>query len=474
MLRKYKIILLIIVLTAGGIISILGIWLFGSYNNREELFVSSAERALFNVVQEFYQQERANQNIKAIESARRGRFDGRFLSLIHKLYPEVDKNRVWSAWDSVLTERYLANDSLRRNQINEKRNDSGPIIPTFLLSRIDFSEDALREMSIMLTQEFERQGKNIAFDLVVFELPDNEFKELQKYSKQGLLITRPILINPDQKQYLTVEFDEPWRYILWEISGQLIISLILITTLLGSFVYLMRTISQQNKLAILRKSFVNNMTHELKTPISTVMAAIEAVQRTGSHNPHKASTYIELARKELGHLANMVERVLQIDVDENQKIALIKTEVDLKRLTQECIDSMEIITGKTRIIELKAKDEPLCIYADESHLRNVINNLLENAIKYSPQTIRVEVTLSEIGDEMLIEIRDQGKGILPEYQKKVFEVFFRVPEGVVHSVKGFGLGLAYVKQIVLAHNGKVWLESQIGKGSKFSIVIPKK
>lgn len=461
-------------LTAGGIISILGVWLSGSYNNREELFISGAERSLFNVVQKFYQQERANQNINVIESARRGRFDGRFLSLIQSLYPEVDKNKVWSAWDSLLAERYLANDSIRRAQTNDKRSDSSPIIPTFLLSRIDFNEDAIKEMSGMLTQEFERQSKNIAFQLMVIDLPDSDRDEERKYSVDGLLMTRPLLINADQKQYLTIQFDKPWRYILWEISGQLIISLILITTLLGSFVYLMRTISQQNKLAILRKSFVNNMTHELKTPISTVMAAIEAVQRAGTHNPQKSLMYIEVARKELGHLASMVERVLQIDVDENQKIALIRTDVDLRRLTRECIDTMEIIAGKKLDIQLKAQDEPLYVYADESHLRNVINNLLDNAVKYSPDKIKIDVTLSDLGDEVRIEIQDRGKGIAPEYQKSVFDVFFRVPEGVVHNVKGFGLGLAYVKQIAAAHNGRVWLESQVGVGSKFSIVIPKK
>lgn len=474
MLRKYKILLLIIVLTAGGVISILGVWLSGSYNNREELFMSNAERSLFNVVQDFYQQERANQNIKMIESVRKGRIDSRLIDLIKSMYPAIDKNKVWSAWDSLLAERYLSSDTSHRRHAHVNKNE-GPrqIMPAFLLSRIDFNEQAIVRMTEMLRAEMEERKIPADFELKIVARQREKIEEWEQLNIGGVLLTRPILVNPDQKQYLIAEFERPWKYLLTKMSWQVLFSVLLVCTLIGSFFYLMKTISRQNKLALMRKSFVNNMTHELKTPISTVMAAIEAVQRFGAKDDREKSLeYIEIARKELEHLAYMVERVLEIDVDENQKLKLIRSEVDLVSLARECIDTMLISVDREVDIQLLADKDEVVIIGDQAHLRNVFNNLIDNAIKYSDEPIKVEINIIQSAGETIFSVRDFGKGIALEHQKSIFEMFFRVPEGNLHNVKGFGLGLSYVKQIVLLHGGQIFVESQLGKGSKFTIKFP--
>ncbi|HLQ99201.1 MAG TPA: HAMP domain-containing sensor histidine kinase [Sphingobacterium sp.] len=474
MLRRYKIILGIIILTVGGILFILTIWLSGTYKNREELFTSNAERLLFNVVQDFYQQNKIAEEREATEPVRLRSADRRMIRMVKELYPEIDENKIRREWESIQLERYKTADSIRKARIEKRvRQEPQQIVPAFLLRQIDFDEQVLGEISDMLKKELSDQSLPGNFRLAVQEFSDADSIEARVLGDSELLTVRPILVDPGQNQYLVATFEKPWKYILWKMNWQLILSILLASTLLGTFVYLMRVISKQNRLGVLRKSFVNNMTHELKTPISTVMAAIEAVQRFGAKDDkEKSFMYIELARKELQHLANMVERVLQIDVDESQKIALIKTEVDLVALAKECIETVKITSDEKVDIELESKEKKLKVFADKSHLRNVINNLLENAIKYSFESVEIKIVLLKKDNEAIIEVEDKGKGISPVHQKNVFDMFFRVPEGNVHTVKGFGLGLAYVKQIIQSHDGHVGLQSQINKGSKFIVSIP--
>lgn len=255
---------------------------------------------------------------------------------------------------------------------------------------------------------------------------------------------------------------------------QLLVSIVLVASLVGSFLYLMLTIFRQNKMAQLRKNFVNNMTHELKTPVSTVMAAVEAIQTYGvKDDKAKMELYLQVSRNELQHLSDMIEKVLQMDIDEVKGVNLQYTTFDIADLLERCIRIAKLNFKKEIEIVFDCEKRPVMISADEAHLKNVCSNLLDNAIKYSGEKVLITVALKELAHSVEVSVKDNGKGIAAEYQKDVFDAFFRVPEGNLHEVKGFGLGLSYVKQMITQHGGTVSLISELNKGSIFTISIPK-
>jgi len=242
---------------------------------------------------------------------------------------------------------------------------------------------------------------------------------------------------------------------------------------LGTFFYLMRTILTQNKMAELRKNFVDNMTHELKTPVSTVMAAIEAIQLYGvQDDKEKMNRYLNISKKELEHLSNMIEKVLQMDIDATRGIVLQRSDFDMVAMVKSAIEVAQLNNTKKVEFRLIVDQDKIMVNGDEAHLKNVINNLLENAVKYAGHIVHIEVEVKTTKENVHIRITDNGKGIAAEYHNQIFDMFFRVPSGNLHDVKGFGLGLAYVKQVVKRHDGKIVVESELEKGSTFSIKLP--
>jgi len=281
------------------------------------------------------------------------------------------------------------------------------------------------------------------------------------------------MVNPQKNEFLVIKFQEDWKYLLYSLSWQLLISLLLIGLLLGTFFYLMKTILNQNKMAELRKNFVDNMTHELKTPVSTVMAAIEAIQMYGvKDDKEKMNRYLDISKRELEHLSNMIEKVLQMDIDANRGIVLQRSDFDLVAMVEGAIQVAQLNKAKKVDFNLITIPDKIMINGDEAHLKNVVNNLLENAIKYAGQEVYIEVEVKEMKENVHIRITDNGKGISSEYHNQIFDMFFRVPSGNLHDVKGFGLGLAYVKQVVKRHDGKITVESELSKGSTFRILLP--
>ena len=281
-------------------------------------------------------------------------------------------------------------------------------------------------------------------------------------------------MDQSENLYLEVDFINPTVYLLKQIGWQLLFSLILIIALIGTFWTLLVTIRKQQHLAMMRKAFVNNMTHELKTPVSTVMAAIESIQRYGAKDDkERMNRYLAISRQELEHLSDMIERVLQVDVAETNGVLLEKTWFDLESLIDESMENAKLFAKKEVDIQKTTSGNSFQIFADQAHIKNVISNLLDNAIKYAGDQVKINIALSENGDRYKLSIQDNGIGIPKAYQKGVFDLFFRVPSGNVHNVKGFGLGLAYVKQIVQQHQGTIDLSSEESVGSTFVIDLPK-
>ncbi|MCT4561332.1 MAG: HAMP domain-containing histidine kinase [Crocinitomicaceae bacterium] len=255
----------------------------------------------------------------------------------------------------------------------------------------------------------------------------------------------------------------PWVYVL------LIVALVLIF-----FWYSLVLILRQKKLSEIKNDFINNMTHELKTPISTISLSSEMLLKDGVQNDaEKLQRYASIIYKENKRLENQVERVLKVAKLDKSEVVLTKTNLEVHALLEEVKDHFQFNQedkGGSIVMELKADRDN--ISADEVHVSNVIYNLIDNAIKYSLEKPEIQVTTYNSKEGICIEVKDNGIGIKKEDLNNIFDKFFRVHTGNRHDVKGFGLGLYYVKTIIEAHNGKVLVKSQVGKGTTFTVCLP--
>jgi two-component system, OmpR family, phosphate regulon sensor histidine kinase PhoR len=256
----------------------------------------------------------------------------------------------------------------------------------------------------------------------------------------------------------------PWLYIL------LIVVLIFVF-----FMFALSIIIKQRKLSEVKNDFINNMTHELKTPISTIGLSSEMLMRHDlSDDPEKIKRYASIIHKENKRLENQVERVLNVAKLDKDKVVLKKSTIEIHELLEEVKDNFEFNQserGGNITMELHATDDS--IRADEVHISNVLYNLIDNAIKYCTEIPEIHIKTKNEHNFLVIEISDNGIGIKREDINQIFEKFFRVHTGNRHDVKGFGLGLYYVKLIIEAHKGSVDVKSSVGKGTTFTLKIPK-
>ncbi|HJP62721.1 MAG TPA: HAMP domain-containing sensor histidine kinase [Mucilaginibacter sp.] len=267
-------------------------------------------------------------------------------------------------------------------------------------------------------------------------------------------------------------FLKPQYAIIKGMTLVLILSVLLIVSAIAGFNYLVKTIQKQRKLAELKDDFINNMTHELKTPIATLTVAIEGLQKFNALNDQeKTQRYLQTSRNELVRLNDLVTKVLNISAFENDKIDLVKEKIDVDELLKDVIASEQLKTGKQ--VGINYQNNGLtAIIADKVHFRNMLVNLVDNAIKYSGEHPKITVSCIKSGNDALISVKDNGPGIPKSHQQLIFDKFHRIPTGNVHNVKGTGLGLSYVKYIAEAHGGTVTVKSEINAGSEFIISIP--
>jgi two-component system phosphate regulon sensor histidine kinase PhoR len=264
-------------------------------------------------------------------------------------------------------------------------------------------------------------------------------------------------------------------FIFKKLTLPILFSLFLISITIFSFILLFRNLLKQQRLAEIKNEFISNITHELKTPISTVSVAIEAMKNFNAlQNPQRTAEYLDIAENELQRLTMLVDKVLKLSMFEQQQIELTYEPFDVHKLAAEVIGSMQIQFEKNKaIVTLESKGTDFNINADRLHIISVIYNLLDNALKYSSEHPQVKILIEENDKDIQFSIVDKGKGIAQVYKDRIFEKFFRVPQGGAHNTKGYGLGLSYVSHIVAKHKGTISVESELDKGSTFIIKLPK-
>ncbi|MBY0434172.1 MAG: HAMP domain-containing histidine kinase [Cyclobacteriaceae bacterium] len=240
------------------------------------------------------------------------------------------------------------------------------------------------------------------------------------------------------------------------------------------FIYTLFVILKQRRLSEVQKDFINNMTHEFKTPISTIAISTEVLKDPGIiHTPERLLNYATIIQNENQRLKQQVERVLQMAQLDKDDIGLKKELLDAHELLRSAVNNYSVaIASKNGVVNLDLTAATASILADKLHLTNVVYNLLDNALKYNRNQPIINIHSTNATGLLIITIADNGIGISFDEQKKIFHKFYRVPTGNLHDVKGFGLGLSYCKLIVEKHGGRISVESELGKGSVFTLQLP--
>jgi len=263
-------------------------------------------------------------------------------------------------------------------------------------------------------------------------------------------------------------------FIVKRIGAPIIFSIFLVGFTLLSFSLLYRNLLHQHRLANIKNEFISNITHELKTPIATVSVAIEALRSfNASLDPEKSKEYLDISSNELQRLSLLVDKVLKLSMFEKKEVELQYETLDMKELVEEVTSSMRLQFEKHHAQVNVNSVGDTTLEADRLHLVSVIFNLIDNAIKYSPESPKIDININGDGNKVDLVIKDSGIGIPQEYQNKIFEKFFRVPTGNLHNAKGYGLGLSYVSHVISRHKGTINVKSIPNDGSEFCISLPK-
>ena len=264
----------------------------------------------------------------------------------------------------------------------------------------------------------------------------------------------------------------PDLFLLEQMSGVLITSLLMILALISSYIYLLKIIYKQKTLDEIKSDFVSNMTHELKTPISIAYAATDALLNYGMmDDSDKMKSYLHASKKQLEHLSGLVEQILTMSVEERKNLQMKLSNIGLFDLFHQMKQQYLLNAAKDIEIRVEVIPSDLLVQADIVHFQNAISNLIENSIKYSGKQVTIILKAQAKQDKIEIEIADNGNGIPSESLSKIFDRFYRVPTGDIHDVKGHGLGLYYVKTIVEKHHWTIDVKSKEGEGAKFIIVV---
>lgn len=380
-------------------------------------------------------------------------------------------------------------------------------------------EDRVSRLALdtLLRQSLAERGINIPFAYGVrtrlrpqflFTSHGTEPKQLNLDGYKAALFPNNLM---DTGNYVYVRFPTQQQFILSRLAFTFGASAVLLLVILACFYIAISTIVKQKKLADIKNDFINNMTHEFKTPISTISLAVEMAQEqlrsvhadgvsvatvvepvgmphrqpdyevplsTGSDQPaptNRLTRYMGIIRDENRRLGSHVEKVLQMALLDRGEIVLKLSPVNIHDIIEKVLNNIGLqIEQREGEVELNFDAEHEIVEADEVHLTNILYNLLDNAIKYSPGKPHITLQTRSLPEGISVTVTDQGLGMTKDQLSRVFEKFYRVPTGNRHDVKGFGLGLSYVKKMVDEHHGQIRVESQPGKGSSFEVILPYK
>jgi two-component system phosphate regulon sensor histidine kinase PhoR len=361
------------------------------------------------------------------------------------------KDSHWQNYEIVLQDRPI-----------EERIDSARL-EMFLAS-------AMAQTEIDLEYKYAIKNSTLAKEKVIFG--DKDYSPGKRKEFPQLLFQNDY--NGQKPNYLNIYFSQRKAYLTKQTGLTIIPTIILTGLLIGIFVYAIMVIFRQKKLSNVKNDFINNMTHELKTPISTISLASQMLQDGSIANtPSMIAHVSKVINQESKRLSFQVEKVLQMAVFNEGRLKLKLREFDVNKMVDIVASNFELrVNNKNGTLKTEILATNGIIKGDEVHITNVVFNLLDNAMKYSKENPEIIISTENRKNQLVISVQDNGIGIPKEYHAHIFDRFYRVPTGNVHDVKGFGLGLSYVKKIIDLHNATIKVESGANKGTKFKIYFP--
>jgi two-component system, OmpR family, phosphate regulon sensor histidine kinase PhoR len=337
------------------------------------------------------------------------------------------------------------------------------------------------DLEYYLIESLEKQALKEDFHYGMFDCSSNQMVagRMIRYAQDSSQILEnnplPTFSNSDFIYYFGVRFPGKNVNLLSNMWIVIAFSVLMLMTI-AFFIYSMFIILRQKQLSEMQRDFINNMTHEFKTPISTINISTDVFLKDEKiQKDNRLSRYAGIIKEQVMRLNTQVEKVLQLAKMEPNSVQLNVEEIDLNELVRNTLPSVELkVNERKGFLSIQVPDEPSIVVADKLHLTNILHNLIDNAVKYSKPNVVPIIDISVVKNNkgVTFEVKDNGVGIAREHQKRIFDKFYRVSTGNVHNVKGFGLGLFYVKEICKQHGWKINLDSVTGKGTAISITMP--
>lgn len=471
----FKAIAALIILSLIGVFAYQAYWLTGLY--------TSMKKDMDNCLQEALQTSDYNEMMARCDSLKRSndRLNGYITSSI-----DLDS--------SALITNTTVTDSFRREsryglEINEPasttidKNGTLELLTKYfqrgIHSQLDlFTDINLHTFDSLFTKSLARRG--IVYLPHRMEMVDlrNDSTVLQslnsprKYRPSREAVSYCYNYDLYNKRAYRLWVEPTHTLVLQQMRGILSTSLFIILILGVSFWFLIRIILRQKSVEEMKEDFTHNITHELKTPIAVAYAASDALLNfNGAEKPEKRQSYLRIVQAQLKQLGGLVEQILSMSMEQRKDFRLNYETIDLRPMLETLIGQHRLKAGKPTEFKL-AMEADITLRADRMHLFNIVSNLMDNAIKYSGEKASISISATRSNTHATLKITDQGIGIPADKQKHLFDKFYRVPTGNLHNVKGYGLGLYYVKTMIEQHKGTVTVESGPGKGSTFTIQLP--
>jgi two-component system, OmpR family, phosphate regulon sensor histidine kinase PhoR len=370
-------------------------------------------------------------------------------------------------------------DQMLNFELKKARNKSVTNPEIFSDNLPDIHNLNLNLLDFKIGEEFNCMKIGKGYEYAIIDLKDHSIVTgIYKSNGKELITSRhqvSMIGFTDSENYiLSAYFPDERNLILMRMVNWIILSVVFAVMLIIGFPLSLYVFYRQKRVSEMKSDFINNMTHEFKTPIATISLASEMLMKKSIiENPARTQQYAKIIFEENTRLQNHVEQILSVSLLERGQFRLKKKEVDVHEIITELVENFSL-TVKERNGEIRTHycANNYHIYADKAHLTNVLANLLDNANKYSPEAPWIRIGTQNTHNGLIISVEDRGMGISLEFQQQIFKKLYRVPTGNLYNVKGFGIGLYYVKTIVEAHGGHINLKSELNKGSRFDVYLP--
>ena len=519
----FRLLVLLMSLSLIGIILVQVYWFNTSFNNNDEQFKIHVKQVLGNVADKIQKQEAYSfydkiNHIKDSTGSIPKREEISEFYYVHK-NPKTNKTVVYS--NSITSENFNISpaffdkkfDSEKFRSFSSKRttevynnnsiDKSGvsqsliPDVKVEKMGNLDILDNASFEIAYkdvtalmpiqervsketltkLIRKELEESGVNTKFEFSIYSnnLATNVKSAEFKYDKDATYSIPVFSDNEGNSKYqLLVTFPYKKKFLLSELVSITVLSIVFTLIILIAYTSALNQLIRQRQISEIKNDFINNMTHEFKTPIATINLALDAIRNPKIiDDKEKVLRYLQMIKDENKRMHAQVENVLRISKLEKKELDIVKESHNVQDIINDAIEHVNLILeDREGVITTHFEALRDTVLINDVHFTNVIVNILENAIKYSPNVPEIDIVTENIKDMIIIKVKDKGLGMSKIAQKRIFEKFYREHTGDIHNVKGHGLGLAYVKRIVDDHNGQVYVESEKGKGSTFIIKLP--